>query len=173
MPATFLEKCRGESRRTQFQCIDAPAQESRGDLCGVASVERTGHASELTARARILRSALNARWLFEKLQKNLVGLSSALTDFEARKRCLGCDKPKWQSSSTAYLAQPKLPAGAGHGPSNASFGRTVNRANRCKGADWLVVKTPGVPALRCCDNPALANIPRDQGAQSASALALA
>jgi hypothetical protein len=42
--------------------------------------------SELTARARIVRSALNARWLFENLQKHLGGLTAALADFEARKR---------------------------------------------------------------------------------------
>jgi hypothetical protein len=42
--------------------------------------------SELTARARLVRSALNARALFESLNKNLAGLSEALVEFEKRKR---------------------------------------------------------------------------------------
>ena len=42
--------------------------------------------SELTARARLVRSALNARALFESLNKNLAGLSEALAEFEKRKR---------------------------------------------------------------------------------------
>lgn len=41
---------------------------------------------ELTARARLVRSALNARALFESLNKNLAGLSEALAEFEKRKR---------------------------------------------------------------------------------------
>jgi hypothetical protein len=42
--------------------------------------------SELTARARLVRSALNARALFESLNKNLAGLSEALAEFEKRKQ---------------------------------------------------------------------------------------
>ena len=42
--------------------------------------------SELTARARLVRSALNARALFESLNKNLAGLSEALVEFEKRKQ---------------------------------------------------------------------------------------
>ncbi len=42
--------------------------------------------TELTARARLVRSALNARALFESLNKNLAGLSEALVEFEKRKR---------------------------------------------------------------------------------------
>lgn len=41
---------------------------------------------ELTARARLVRSALNARALFESLSRNFAGLSEALADFEKRKR---------------------------------------------------------------------------------------
>ncbi|HET7778668.1 MAG TPA: hypothetical protein VFL07_08960 [Rudaea sp.] len=41
---------------------------------------------ELTARARLVRSALNARALFESLNRNLAGLSEALVEFEKRKR---------------------------------------------------------------------------------------
>jgi hypothetical protein len=42
--------------------------------------------SELTARARLVRSALNARALFESFNKNLAGLSEALVEFEKRKQ---------------------------------------------------------------------------------------
>ena len=41
---------------------------------------------ELTARARLVRSALNARALFESLNKKLAGLNEALAEFEKRKR---------------------------------------------------------------------------------------
>jgi hypothetical protein len=41
--------------------------------------------SELASRARIVRSALNARALFENLHKHLTGLSAALADYQARK----------------------------------------------------------------------------------------
>ena len=47
--------------------------------------------SELTARARLVRSALNARALFESLNKNLAGLSEALAEFEKRKRLIGAE----------------------------------------------------------------------------------
>ena len=47
--------------------------------------------SELTARARLVRSALNARALFESLNKNLAGLSEALVEFEKRKRRIAGD----------------------------------------------------------------------------------
>jgi len=47
--------------------------------------------SELTARARLVRSALNARALFESLNKNLAGLSEALAEFEKRKRQIAAD----------------------------------------------------------------------------------
>jgi len=46
---------------------------------------------ELTARARLVRSALNARSLFESLNKNLTGLSEALVEFEKRKRRIAAD----------------------------------------------------------------------------------
>ncbi len=51
--------------------------------------------SELTARARLVRSALNARALFESLNKNLAGLSEALAEFEKRKHRIeaGSAKP--------------------------------------------------------------------------------
>lgn len=45
--------------------------------------------SELTSRARIVRSALNARALFENFHKHLVGLNAALADYQARKQQLG------------------------------------------------------------------------------------
>lgn len=48
---------------------------------------------ELTARARLVRSALNARALFESLNKNLAGLSEALADFEKRKRRIAGQMP--------------------------------------------------------------------------------
>ena len=48
---------------------------------------------ELTARARLVRSALNARALFESLHKNLAGLSEALADFEKRKRRIAGQVP--------------------------------------------------------------------------------
>ena len=41
---------------------------------------------ELIVRARLVRSALNARSLFESLNKNFAGLSEALVEFEKRKR---------------------------------------------------------------------------------------
>jgi hypothetical protein len=44
--------------------------------------------SELTARARIVRSALNARALFEDLQKNVSGLSAALSAYEQRRQSM-------------------------------------------------------------------------------------
>jgi hypothetical protein len=44
--------------------------------------------SELTSRARIVRSALNARALFENFQKHMVGLNEALADYAARKQHL-------------------------------------------------------------------------------------
>ena len=44
--------------------------------------------SELTSRARIVRSALNARALFENFQKHMVGLNAALADYQARKQRL-------------------------------------------------------------------------------------
>ena len=47
--------------------------------------------SELTARARLVRSALNARALFENLNKNLAGLSEALAEFEKRKRLIAAE----------------------------------------------------------------------------------
>jgi len=47
--------------------------------------------SELTARARLVRSALNARALFESLNKNLAGLSEALVEFEKRKRRIAAE----------------------------------------------------------------------------------
>jgi hypothetical protein len=42
--------------------------------------------SELTSRARIVRSALNARALFENFNRHLSGLSDALADYERRKQ---------------------------------------------------------------------------------------
>jgi hypothetical protein len=45
--------------------------------------------SELTSRARIVRSALNARALFEDLNKHLAGLSAALADYQMRKQQIG------------------------------------------------------------------------------------
>lgn len=42
--------------------------------------------SELTSRARIVRSALNARALFEDFNRHLSGLSEALADYERRKQ---------------------------------------------------------------------------------------
>ena len=44
--------------------------------------------SELTSRARIARSALNARALFEDFNTHLAGLSAALADYQSRKRKL-------------------------------------------------------------------------------------
>ena len=44
--------------------------------------------AELTARARLVRSALNARALFASFYQNLSGLGQALADFEQRKRLL-------------------------------------------------------------------------------------
>lgn len=41
--------------------------------------------SELASRARIVRSALNARALFEDFSKHLAGLSEALADYQVRK----------------------------------------------------------------------------------------
>ena len=55
--------------------------------------------SELTARARIVRSALNARSLFENFQKNLVGLSAALADFEERKQRMHAGPERAASTS--------------------------------------------------------------------------
>lgn len=63
-------------RRVEARCALLPAL---GEL-------RT--MSELTARARIVRSALNARSLFEDFRKNLSGLSAALADYQARKSAI-------------------------------------------------------------------------------------
>ena len=56
--------------------------------------------SDLTARARIVRSALNARSLFENLHKHLAGLSSALADFEARKQRIAAGTAETPAPST-------------------------------------------------------------------------
>ena len=42
--------------------------------------------SELTARARIVRSALNARSLFENFHKRIVGINEALAEYQVRKQ---------------------------------------------------------------------------------------
>jgi hypothetical protein len=51
--------------------------------------------SELTARARIVRSALNARALFENFQKNLSGLNDALADYRTRKQQIAEDHAQY------------------------------------------------------------------------------
>lgn len=42
--------------------------------------------SELTARARIVRSALNARSLFKSFHQRVVGINEALAEYQVRKR---------------------------------------------------------------------------------------
>lgn len=59
---------------------------------------------ELTARARLVRSALNARALFESLNKNLAGLSEALAEFEKRKRRIA-----GQADTRPQAARPDSP----------------------------------------------------------------
>jgi len=53
--------------------------------------------SELASRARIVRSALNARALFEDLHKRTTGLSAALADYQARKLRLARGEPPEKS----------------------------------------------------------------------------
>ncbi len=57
--------------------------------------------SELTARARLVRSALNARALFESLNKNLAGLSEALVEFEKRKQRIAGNSTTPRNSNEA------------------------------------------------------------------------
>lgn len=58
--------------------------------------------SELAARARIVRSALNARSLFENFQKHVVGLNDALADYQERKRRLAAEAaPSLPSAESA------------------------------------------------------------------------
>lgn len=70
----------------QFQRLHASDAERRREVRDVAGTRRPQDLPELTARARLVRSALNARALFESLHRNLAGLSEALADFERRKR---------------------------------------------------------------------------------------
>ena len=53
---------------------------------GLPALSELRTLSELTTRARIVRSALNARSLFENFHKRVAGINEALADYEVRKR---------------------------------------------------------------------------------------
>ena len=73
----------------QFQRFHASDAERRLQVRQLARTRRTQ--DSLRADRARARSALNARALFESLNKNLAGLSEALAEFEKRKRLIGAE----------------------------------------------------------------------------------